>query len=755
MTIRFAVTVLPRTWYAHCLRAVVVVLVTLPAVGWGSEGDLIVSEGFETAASGESPKGWLLGPTCTIEQGHAAQGAHYLRCGCGDPVKPTCARLRQVELRPRTGYVARCRIRAAGAAHYTLGLLKPGGAFFVCRDGYLGSTDHWDEIALPFRTEDQAKLTLYLGRRYGAGSVLYDAVRLEQDDTVKVGDVSPRVNAMPAATSRERARGYIISSQHWMAPVYPTYCPTRQQVVTRLACRLCAGEYEPVTVSLTALHDLDNVGLAVEGDLVGPGGSVIPAAEVQVGLVGTIKRWLTCSAPLKPGQRYERRPMFILPRQVTDIPARETRRFWLTVHAADGLAPGLYRSKLVLTASGVPQVELPLRVTVLPLKLPEPQVTYGMYYRHTHQYPEFCTEEFLRRCFDDMRRHGCNSASVYVDIERKREDGTYEPNFDGDTARYCLDKQMSLLDGAGLLVAGRPLLLLATGASDGRFHNEERLVAAVEEHRRAHQWPELLFYLVDEPGPSQYELAKQLNDVVHRVPGVRTTTAIGEPGELGSHYDVWIVTESVDGIDGLVERAEAMEREVWTYHCQWNGSQPWNDRYFTGLHMWTARLGGNWQWCYAEQGSGRLTQEGELQLALPAYEDPWRYAYVLPGPECNIPTLGWEGRREGIDDYRYLQALRDELSRGGEHPDPELARRQDRARGFLRSIDRTARRPIQPRRAAQPSRVYDHRIHPGLAPEDYDAIRARVVGHILALRRARTGAELRSNQAGQGATGLP
>ena len=43
--------------------------------------------------------------------------------------------------------------------------------------------------------------------------------------------------------------------------------------------------------------------------------------------------------------------------------------------------------------------------------------------------------------------------------------------------------------------------------------------------------------------------------------------------------------------------------------------------------------------------------------------------YVIPGPDGPIPGMGFEGRREGIDDYRYLQLLEARLAAA----DPNLS----------------------------------------------------------------------------------
>jgi len=714
------------------MRAVWVALICL-ALPLLAAGEGLPGGDFEGGPEAVAAAGWTLGAGVTVEQGDAAEGTGFLRCGCVEPGRGSWASSPRVPVEPDAGYVARCRLRLAGAAHFTFGVMRAGNEYLACIDAYGGGRDSWGEVELPFRTgpEDRA-LSIICSRRYGTGAILFDDVRLERDDSVRVGDVSPAPNAMPEATAAERERGFIISQQPWAQLVYPSYLPTRGEVVEALAIRLAPGEYEPLAVSITALRPLSGLQAELTGDLRGPGGAVIPATSVDLGTVRALKRWLTNAAPLQPGQRYERRPLLICPTEPTDVRPRTSQRLWLTVHAPEDAPPGRYVTSLRI-ADDRAEVTLPLRVEVLPIALPEPRATYGMYYRHTHQYEDMRTDEFLLRSLRDMRAHGCNSFSVYADVERKLLDGSWEITLDNADRRVGLETQMRLLAETRLAQADHPLLLLAHGETDGRFHFGAKLVRTVEERRAQARWPELLWYLVDEPAPEREPLVAELAGVVHAAPGARTVTAIGDPTALGKYYDVWIVSETVRDFERVVEQAQALGAEVWTYNCIWNGAQPRNDRYYTGLFTWAYGLRGNWQWCYCEQAGGRIGADGTIEPGLPTYGDPWRYQYVAPGVAFSAPTVGWEGRREGIDDFRYLQALEEAVAARRAAGDRRAVLGE--AERFLADLRERARRPGNPLPVSQVDRVYVHLAHPGLAPEDYDAIRARAADLIVALGR--------------------
>ena len=707
----------------------------------GAPRNLVLNGGFEGGEQAVAAAGWTLHDGAAIEPQEAFEGRRCVRVkAVGKPTSANSVRSGLLDLEPNAGYVARCRYRLTGtSAHLTFGVVDAAGAFVVCRDFYAGLSPHWGEAVLPFRTGPTRQLRLSLGRRYGKGEILFDSVELTRDDSVRVGDVSAGARGVPEPTAAEKERGYIVSSRRWLARVGPACSPARGDVTRALACRLTPGEAEPVTFAVTALQDLRDVRAALESDLVADGGQRLDAASVSIGVVRSVKRWLTNSAPLKPGQRFERLPLFIYPNQSVPVTAGETQRFWLTIQAPADAVATVYRGRITVSAADRPPVVLPLSVEVLPFVLAEPDVTYGMYYRQSHQDPELVTDAFFRRVLDDMRSHGMNSFSVYADLSEKLPDGTARLNLDGGSAYHYRDRtcglrwQLQRLEEHGLRRPQHPLLLLA----DHRFNTDPALIKAFYEDRDP-TWPEFLLYLVDEPHtPEQIEQARRLNALAHTVPGLRTTTAIGHPGELADAYDVWIVSTSAVDFMEIRQLAHDGERELWAYNCNWNGSQPLNDRYYAGLYTWWAGLRGNWQWCYTEGYKASSDFSAELPLKIPFYEDPWYAVYVLPTPETNIPTAGWEARREGIDDYRYLLTLRQAIEAAEAGVRRAGRRRVRAAKRFLRDLEKRARRPDLPVPAAVPERTYSFRLHPGLDAEDLDAIRSQAIEHIMAMTRSR------------------
>lgn len=707
---------------------------------------------------GKNAASWQLGPDVTVELDDTGSG-YAIRCGAADAATATRALLAGIPVKPSTGYILRCRVNSViGNTQFTFAaltkandefnpedyydehiagltrdLFQVGLAFYASRDEFLCGAPGWEQVDLPFRTAaDQHEMGIYLGRRYGAQPVFYDSIALIEDDSVAVGEIVPEVNPLPELTTAEREQGFIVSSQSWMRPVFPGYIPRPEELTSTVACRLAPDEYEPATISLTGLRTLNNVALVLDGDLVNDGGERLGADSVDIGIVRFITRWLTNAAPVSPGQRFERRPLFIFPNEKVRIDANHTQTWWLTIHAPPEQTPGTYRGKLIASADGTADLPIELAIEILPIKLLDPDITYGMYYRHTEQPADLKTEEFYLQSARDMKAHGMNSMSVYTQVERQDEDGRWVVDLDNEAnGFYSLRRQMRMLAEAGLAHADHPLLFLPShGGADGLRDNALAL-PVLGRLLQDQGWPELLLYLYDEVGAkpelwptldAEMREIAAIKEVHPEATRIRLTTAA--PGEKSHYYDVIIRGEPQPG------------KELWTYNCSWNGSLPINDRFFAGLHTWREGLRGNWQWCYTESRELKLTEDGEIDLGkIGAYADPWSVNYVLPSTNGNIPTMGWEGRREGIDDYRYLHTLEHAIAAAEQSEDASMRELARQASAFLDGVKHAAQVPASATPASQINSVrpYSVLMHPDLSFEYYDRVRRTTADWIIRL----------------------
>ena len=176
-------------------------------------------------------------------------------------------------------------------------------------------------------------------------------------------------------------------------------------------------------------------------------------------------------------------------------------------------------------------------------------------------------------------------------------------------------------------------------------------------------WPEILVMTRDEP-PAWTRGAGRLSpDSVKamlewkRIRNARTFTALSGPPAIawGNLHDIWIVMGG-EITPEMMREARRQGGHVFTYLERIRLTDVLLNRYYAGLYTWGLGLDGNTPYCYC-MGSGLGMAAG---VWLPDHERPSQemiHSYIVPGPKGPIPGVGFEGRREGVDDYRYLQLL--------------------------------------------------------------------------------------------------
>ena len=170
-------------------------------------------------------------------------------------------------------------------------------------------------------------------------------------------------------------------------------------------------------------------------------------------------------------------------------------------------------------------------------------------------------------------------------------------------------------------------------------------------------WPEPLRYGPDEP-PVEGERAKACREVfdvlAHLRPTLRIVTAISRRSVevYGKDLDVWVIhnefPKSAEIREHFEQLAAAHGAELWEYDCFHRGTNPTWSRYHAGIYTWPMGLKGNFIWRYGET----FTWGSVMSQA-------WEPTFVRiqPGPFGPVTSVGWEARREGIEDYRYLRRI--------------------------------------------------------------------------------------------------
>ena len=475
----------------------------------------------------------------------------------------------------------------------------------------------------------------------------------------------------PEWTQADTARGYVVFSHSTLSRVGPGYVPAREAIVDKVSCALAGNEYESLQLGVHAIEsDLKDLHLEVESDL-----------QVRVyhggGAVGESKAGET---PLE----------MVLHNggMISKVASGKSVNFWLTFHASRETPAGLHKGKIRIKADGRPATVLDLEVRVRPFVLNRPRIPIGIWYLQSRAQPE----PLAKAVFRDMAEHGQTSVGLYDYMplaEQKAASG------EQGVLRY-----LALAKPTGLAHPDIPWLWL-TGGDWDYVEDGKKFTATQESKTKDAVWlndelrkkglPKLILYGGDEPRYPWPELREMF--LPWREIPIRVGTAMDSRGAYGHSdlHDVWIVHCNVLTPE-MRDEAARMGAQVWMYSCMTIPSETLRQRYLAGIFTWSNKVLGSYLW----QGPG-------------LYELFW-WQEAGKGP---IPMVGWETRREGVDDYRYLQMLEDCVAA---KPDDTLA---VEAAGWLEALRlRYNMNPLK--------------VEPGLplALGEYDSIRSKAADYI-------------------------
>lgn len=241
-----------------------------------------------------------------------------------------------------------------------------------------------------------------------------------------------------------------------------------------------------------------------------------------------------------------------------------------------------------------------------------------------------------------------------------------------DPAQF-LNAQLNMFQQAGLTSPDIPVF----GVQDNPTGPRKPFVA--ETLRRLtvkRNWPEILLYMRDEPpawndGSFKQEFVEHITQY-KRLPQCRNVAALsGDSAAAWGHlHDVWIVLGGYPTPE-MVREAARQKSQVWTYLHDLRITNAVANRYYAGLYTWGLGLHGNVPYSYQHKEVGQ-----PHPVYLPQERRPSReqiLGFILPSPDGPIPGVGYEGRQEGIDDYRYLQLLEARIAAASARDDVKVS----------------------------------------------------------------------------------
>ena len=549
---------------------------------------------------------------------------------------------------------------------------------------------------------------------------------------------TPRPNTTPEPqwTEKQKQDGLAVYTRPWAEPVWPDHFPRQHELDAPVQAFASWGEYEPLTFTLHPLKPFSAVDVTV-GDLVKTGG--VKRARIGSGQLDLrFVRYMNVRPNYSTFNTYYRAPDVLMPWQKQPLAKGENLRLWLTVHVGLNQPAGLYAGTARVSADGV-TLEVPITFRVLPITLQKDQsLIYGQYYHHPLRNLEAAPDDFSRAWWQrkaesehaDLREHGMNAVVLGLSgqvkqnrwlfgFDRLQRDIDLARSVGFDTPVVC-SIPLGALYGKFIKTGMGSHLSQVKMPPDAFFTELTAMVQTIENEARRRQWPELLYYPVDEPSTSPVSVAfmTRVMAAIKQVPHVRTYVTADPEHEqfapMRPFIDVWCCQPFSLGREAVLADMKARGVEYWCYPNHISGE---NDHTTTvgarmtyGFGFWQSGYRGLIPWIY-QYDCG----------------DPWNYLDSSAQDFFNrtaddgtpIPVTLWEADREGIDDHRYVFTLESAIARAAEAGHPEAAAK---ARATLDSI--LAAINVQPKYKNE-----------GLwSAETFDAWRWAIAEQILALQ---------------------
>ncbi|MDD2707740.1 MAG: DUF6067 family protein [Verrucomicrobiae bacterium] len=558
-------------------------------------------------------------------------------------------------------------------------------------------TCDWRKFEYYFQaTADAVTVSLvFMGR----GKIWFDDLELSESPLPKGSEVivrdgivfqyMPRSKAddpLTATTEEEKKRGYLVYSRQNPWNTHYTSIPGREEMTAELRIAATPGEYEPAWFSVYALDGLRGVKVSLAGDLKNEKGAMISRDLVDV---RTVKCW-----PQRTD--WAAASYFVIPEllekfKTVDVPKESTRSFWLTVKVPRGTKPGDYLANILIEPAPGRQFTLPLKLKVLPFELREPKDRFWVMWTSDNGYDRMSRAD-LRRELEDMKEHGINSVLFYAPGLKDAKFVKTESGMTFSSAKLAeiqeLRKELRL-DGPLHLYWGPGLeegVMKAVGKAGAKINWDDReIFETVKDGFKAvdrfvkktggKDYGEWYYLGWDEPqiyegGPKQAVFEHR----VAKAAGIKDLVTTCE-GEVASQLLPLVAGMCWAGGPDSMEANRSRQKagpEYWWYGSgvytgQEGGLMP--NRYYCGMLFYK---------------SGAIGEVGFIYTRTEATGDPFddfdgnkhpepKDAFIVyPSPDGNIPTLQWEGIREGIDDYKYLYTLEELIAAGKKEPSKKI-----------------------------------------------------------------------------------
>ncbi len=428
-------------------------------------------------------------------------------------------------------------------------------------------------------------------------------------------------------TEAAQKKGYVVFRHSPMQILHGDYVPPGDAAVEKVNIELARGESESIFIGV------HNFAVPPEPWPVGRHGSALIDVWAEV----------TIDLDVKVYYRNVELHQLVYGNVIDRIDVSRTGGFWLTVSAGPQTPAGVHSGNVMIVPANGPPTELALDVHVLPFVLQRARPSFAAYFHQSDDpyvgYRRRMAEDvaWRRAIYTNMVEYGMTSVDLGPRGGLFDDTGHLRPA----EQRAPFEQEVDMAMRCGLFDPHTPVICHLRPSDDAAIAKVS--VAQLSKLRTQKHWPPFVHYLTDEPTYPKPEVRR--NAIRWRSMPLRVVTSLTISAAYGHGdvHDVWIVYAGHITPE-LKAEAHRLGAEVWTYTHNIANGQPLRNRYFAGLYTWAQGAGGNWIWAY--------------------YRNLIHNRLVWSHNADNVfyPGVGYEMRREGIDDYRYLQMLEDSIA---------------------------------------------------------------------------------------------
>lgn len=517
--------------------------------------------------------------------------------------------------------------------------------------------------------------------------------------------------------------GIILFSREIDDPIYPWTIPSWKEVSNKISLRGAKDEFVVLGLGLLSLISEKNVSIKVttlHSDNFEIDNSLIRLFAVQY----SRETWLSARhqfAPLFLRGYVPNRLVELTPEMFLPVPPQLCQAYWLQIYIPKDALPGNYSGKLHLHIESGSSYSIPLKLQVLPFELKEPDnIAYGIWLMDRYDPVTQQGQKLIK----DVHEHG-------IDIINIGPFPRYAPE-NPKASQADVEKLMTNLKAVKSLGLKGPFFVWTeitstqisnrTGAKPGTPEFGEKFEPLVRMCVEADLNRDLIFFPMDEPNsPDARKVCEALCRHIKNAGG-RTMTTL-TPSTYYALYDV-------------LDLASINAAPLFSFYKELLQGHPSQDANFKqqGFEETTTKSqeGPTKKWLlenmnsyYFGPGDGACVMAirvvpGILSWRMKEMKSLlwWAYSYrdrAYMGARNDDgsydPRPGWEGFRQGVQDYRYLSTLLTYLQR-------RLPRVQ-----ALSEVNNLLPAPK--------TQVTTEHPTGGLSPEDFKEFRNRIVRKIL------------------------